>query len=133
MIINEANGNIINTKEVCMHDDVLVQVTFDSSSKNISMVIAKCGTSKDTYTVNFMNACGFEMTACDFWGKSECILDFEYIEEEKRLVTPKLKNIWEEESSFSFDFIGFKPIETRVTLSSGDTLVIVCEYIVFNR
>ena len=84
--------------------------------------------------IEFNGVVGFEMTCCDFWGKSHYILDFEYIHESDEKLMSKLIDKGKEYLSQSSCFdLKEDHIETCFTLSSGDTFSIVCNYINFKE
>lgn len=69
------------------------------------------------------------MTACDYWVESPFVLDWEFndnfpltedlfIKTDDNINNPRLNN-------------KEKFIETIISLSSGDKLIIACEYIIF--
>ena len=129
MIINELNGNIINTKEVYIHDDVLLSLQFDRISKKLHLSLLKRNL-EDEYSIEFINVVGFFMTSCDFWGASECILDFEYLEHNERTIIPKLLEIGSNVPDSVCGLSNDSHIETCITFSSGDKLVVACEHII---
>lgn len=65
------------------------------------------------------------MTACDYWGKSPHVCDFEWVKDKKLL--PKLL-----ENEYADKSMGKDMIEVLFTFISGDTLRIVCKYIDIN-
>ena len=72
------------------------------------------------------------MTSCDFWGFSPYILDFEYIEEyNDNTIIQKLFN---KKDNNHYPFCSLndreKYIETIITFTSGDQLIIACESII---
>lgn len=134
MKIDEFNGKIINTEGVNIHDDILDQLIFFREQRRLSLSIIKEKTIDVYYKIDFINVVGFEMTNCDFWGHSPHILDFEYVEESKRTLLPRLKKEIEKYPFVKFsnlnDEVSF--LETIITFTSGDTLKIVCECIILN-
>ena len=131
MVITELNGTIINTKEVYLHDDILVLMQFDRNSKKLELLFREYGTSK-TYTMIFYDVIGFDMTNCDYFGESERILDFSYIEPNERNLIPKLHD-----KGKNFEFSPLRDydsyMETLLTFCSCDELRIACKSIEFNK
>ena len=70
------------------------------------------------------------MTACDFWGHSPHILDFEYVERKNNTLIPKLFEKKDKDCTYSSLRNQEDYIETVITFSSGDQLRIACESIV---
>ncbi len=132
MKINELNGRIIDTKEVYIHDDILHELIFCRLRKRMKLIIEKYEMQNKKYEIKFTNVIGFEMTSCDFWGRCAHILDFEYVEQDDRVIIPKLFKRKKLEFESSCDFLTEQGnyIETLITFSSGDQLRIACEEIV---
>lgn len=129
MIINASNGDIINSNEVCIHDNILDLLTFIRAEKKIHLSILKNTELADTkFSIDFFNVIGFEMSSCDFWGYSPHILDFEYLKQEQNTLIPKF---FEMKKSNNYQFCTLKEqekyFEILFTFSSGDTLLIACE------
>ena len=131
MTIDKTNADIINTKDVYLHDDVLLSLDFDRSTKILRLEIKK-NMSQKKYVVEFINVIGFSMTACDFWGSSERIYCFEFVESEERKLIPILKNEWSAQKSQEDLFLYDDYIETVLWFISGDKLRIASEKIVFS-
>ena len=127
MIINSKNGSILNTKDFCIHDDIFYSLEFKYDYKIIVLKMKKYMAEKN-YDIVFSNVLGFEMSNCDFWGKSECVFDLQYIEQEKYQLIPKIKSKWEKES-VSSDDIFINCFEILITFTSGNELRIVCDSI----
>jgi len=128
MKINELNGNVLNTKDVYIHDDVLVFLNFNRNEKMLKLHLSKYNSSAE-YTIEFANVIGFTMTSCDFWGASECVLDFEYVDKSERVIIPKLEEEWLKNPNLTNGCLYDGYIETLLTFSSGDKLRIACESI----
>ncbi len=134
MIIDASNGEIINTKEVYIHDDILEDFYFNRMEKKLNLTILKDEVlSNKKFSIDFLHVIGFEMTACDFWGSSPHILDFEYVEHSHNTIIPKL---FEMKHNNDNPFCPLKNqekyIETIITFSSGDLLKVACECIIIN-
>ena len=128
MVINKGNLHIINTSDICFHDDILDSVFFDNIKKEILLKCQKSSNQKEEYAVCFKKVIGFQMSSCDFWGASERIFDFECVYDEDLIIIPYLMKEWTNIPQISPmpDFANF--IEILFTLTSGDTLRIACEY-----
>ena len=137
ILINELNGKIIFSKyvkDVYIHDDVLEELYFERRERRLQLFNSKCGEKDLKYSIDFQHVIGFEMTACDFWGCSPRILDFEYVEHDDRFIIPKLFKIKEEhDCPDSFLDDQEKYIETVITFISGDRLTIACENIIIHN
>lgn len=130
MIINELNGEVINTRDVYIHDDILLELKFDRIKRNLTLNFQNYA-NDFTYVIEFLNVIGFEMTSCDFWGASECALGFEYVPKDERVLVPKLQEEWTNLPN-SLDIPSYEDsIETLLTFGSGDRLRIACETINF--
>ena len=132
MIIDASNGNIINSKEVYIHDDILEEFNFNRAEKKLHLSIIKEEKfNRIRFSIEFLNVIGFEMTSCDFWGRSPHILDFEYVEKDNAIIISKL---FEMKNSNDYPFctldIQEEYIETIITFISGDRLIIACKSII---
>ena len=129
MIIDESCGDMINTTKVYVHDDILISLDFERVNRKMTLKFnSKSGNGK-IYLIEFFNVIGFEMTSCNFWGSSEYVLDFEYIEKNSRVIIPKLQKKWLDIPHSMNSGMYNKHIETVFTFSSGDQLIIACEKI----
>ena len=129
MIINEANAKNLCAKEIYIHDDSLLFLNFDRNNKVMTLQFQKYATNSEFYTMKFLNVIGFSMTACDFWGASECVLDFEYVPNNDRIIIPQLKKRWEDVPNLVHDISYDDYVESLLIFSSGDQLRIACETI----
>lgn len=132
MIIDATNGKIINSKEVYIHDDILEEFYFNRTEKKLHLSILKANEfDSKKILIDFLHVIGFEMTSCDFWGSSPHILDFEYVEKNDNIIIPKLFEI-KEKNDYTFCTLNNREeyIETRMTFSSGDQLIIACKSII---
>ena len=128
MIIDELNGKIINTPKVYIHDDILTSLEFFRLNKQMVLNLDKYNC-HDDYQIVFSNVIGFELSSCDFWGESECVFDFEYVERNERIIIPKLLNKWCTVPTAPPKNRYENFIEVLFTFSSGDQLRIACEKI----
>ena len=130
MIINVSNGKIINSKGVYIHDDILEEFSFHRAEKKLHLSILKELNNK-RISIDFLNVIGFEMTSCDFWGSSPYIFDFEYVEDRDNTIIPKL---FDKKDNNHYPFCPLndreKYIETIITFTSGDQLIVACESII---
>lgn len=132
MIINASNGEIINSKDIYIHDDILEGLYFNRAEKKLHLSILKdCKSDDIRFFIDFFDVIEFKMTSCDFWGRSPHILDFEYIEPSENTMIPKLfkKKEINNFTSCSLDDPQ-KYIETVITFISGDQLLVACKSIV---
>ena len=63
MIINKTNAQLINSKAVCVHDDILDSLFFNKDSKELILKCIKCSTQHTNYSIRFRNVIGFQMSA----------------------------------------------------------------------
>lgn len=132
MTIDASNRKIINSKEVYIHDGILEEFFFNRTEKKLHLSILKEGKdNNERFSIDFLHVIGFEMTSCDFWGSSPYILDFEYIEQNDNTIIHKL---FERKVSNDYTLCPLldreKYIETIITFTSGDQLIIACESII---
>ena len=133
MIINNKNGMIINSKDIYLHDDYLLELHFFQNSRHLILDF-QTFLDKTKYQIVFNNVIGIEMTAFDFWGELYPIriLDFNYVSLEKRKLIPILI---EKKKSFNnlikIDEKDF--IEVAFTFVTGDTLIIACQEILYEK
>lgn len=135
MRINDLNGEIICTKNVNIHDDIIKHIKYDCLNSKLTLLVMADNDEKNEYTIVFTNVVGLELTSCDYWGRSPHVLDFEYVSYEKRTLLPRLLNA-ERDYPLSLHcklITNKKYIETIVTFTSGDKMIIACEYIDFNK
>ena len=133
MVIDALNGEIVNSKEIYIHDDILEELSFNRFEKKLHLSILEFKT-REKYSIDFLQVIGFEMTSCDFWGFSSRILDFEYTERDNNSIITKLveiKNIYGYTSCNLKDKETY--FETVITFVSGDQLKIACEIIAFKE
>ena len=126
MTINESNGYILNTGDIYIHDDMLLSLQFNKNEKTILLYLKKFADEKSEYTIKFNNVIGFDMTSCDFWGASERIDWFSYLDKQERVLIPRLQKQWQDvphvTSIPSYDDY----IEIDLSFISGDKLRIAC-------
>ena len=130
MRIDKSNGDIINS-EVYIHDDIFNNLLYDKKTSTLKFSLSKSNDYESMYEINYINVVAFEMTSCDYWGESPHILDFEYVEYSNCKLLPKL---YEEQKKMPYNpecklIYKKEYIETIVTFTSGDQMIVVCEYI----
>ena len=112
--------------EIYIHDSVLDDLRFDRREKHLHLQITDTYPCPKRRSIDFFEVIGFEMSACNYWGPSERILDFEYIDEEKTLI-PRLVEKRKNDRWPDFDAADpSKYIELLITFVSGDTLRVAC-------
>lgn len=126
MKIDKSNCKIINSKEIYIHDAIFNDVVFNYQKKALYVFIQN-----KNKIIEFHNVIGFDMTSCDYWGDDPFVFDWEYNDNFHLVEDLFVKN----ESNFNCSRLNNKKkedfIETIITLSSGDKLIIACEYIIF--
>ena len=133
MIINATNAEIINTKDVYLHDEIMLNLKYNRKKKKITMTIRDEFDAKIKYNINFIDIIGFYGTSCDFWGPSPYICDFVYMKKEYQIIIPELKKHGEETPHFEFEINLDDYLETRMTFISGDHLRIACREIIIDE
>lgn len=135
MKIDNLNGNIINTRDIYIHDDIFENMIFHHKSRMLELFMR--GQSNGEYKICYNKVIGFDMTSCRFWGESPHVLDFEYVCDDKRTLLPRLYGIKDQcrnNKMFDCEPIDNNDyIETVVWFVSGDKLTVVCEYIDFGK
>ena len=133
MRIDKTNSDVIRSRDVSLHDDMLMEFHFHRIARELVLPLQKYG--GEIYTIRFTHVLGFEMTSCNFWGPSRRIFDFELLEGEEQKLLPRLWKMREEKKPVGTttpeDGLGEKEnyIETVITFVSGDQLQVVCEAI----
>ncbi len=130
MRIENSNGNIINS-EIYIHDDIFNNLLYEKDSNTLKLLLSKANEYESKYEINYINVIAFEMTSCNYWGKSPHILDFEYVEHNNCKLLPAL---YEKQKGMPYNpecKLACKNdyIETVITFSSGDQMIVVCESI----
>ena len=126
MEINSLNGQIINSRDVYILDDIFESMIFHRDKKSLHLSLAKIWPVEYKYSIDFFQVIGFEMTSCDFWGADSRILDFEYVS--NGILIPKLFSKKEYSTCLLKEQKNY--IETVMTFISGDTLRVACEQII---
>ena len=135
MIIDKSNSELINSRKINLHDDILESVVFSREEKEMQLNFLKYPNNlehsecSNKYTMLFKGVIGFSMTSCDFWGASECLFDFEYVLPTERILIPDMKKIWSVTPNAPDDISYEDYMEVLFTFSSGDYLRIACKTI----
>lgn len=160
MIINKDNS--LDIKKMLIHDDVILDFTFDRDDRILTLNLVD-GYNNESYyrserenrnekfawmfysnhyIIKFINVIGFEMTSCDFWGKSNRINGIS-INENKELIdrliykANDIKGIIHNEDGSTKDDIKYinkdNFIEVRIEFISGDMLIVACEIINYGK
>lgn len=132
MIINHRNMDEVNSK-IYVHDQILDSISFEREAKKLTLYVKTFELKPKKHKIVFNSVALFSMTACDFWGENECILDMECLTE-CGLLMPKLKEKWKSDPFNSFNRSRWDCLfETRITFKSGDELTVVAEAIEFEQ
>lgn len=137
MRINAANAYIINPQGINLHDCILEGIRFDRIKKELCLEVldnrnaeyskGRCSTwiGQGQHSILFRQVIGLEMTACDFWGMSPYIFDFEYTNSKD---SPLIAKLFAEIERGNYDSCCLKSrahyFQTTMTFSSGDRLTI---------
>lgn len=136
MLINKSNIHCINEDALYVHDHRLLSLQFERENKTLTLDMLGFDHNLELkfkkYKVRFNHILAFYMSACDFWGESERILDFEHLEKQRQELIPKLEKesekylgkspLYDEQMKALFE----SSIEMLFTFISGDTLRIAC-------
>lgn len=131
MTIDSSNGQIINSRDVYIHDCIFGNMIFRRDEKSLLLSLTKSWPVECKYSIIYFQVIGFEMTSCDFWGADSRVLDFEYVP--NGILIPKLFSQRKEEYSNCSLKEQQDYIETVLTFISGDTLRIACEKIIIEE
>lgn len=134
MKLDITNGNLINSKDIDIHDWIFKEIGFNYKEKKMCVCLQNPQSNIKEEIIEFVNVIGFNMTSSDFWGKSPHVLDWEYVEKDEQVLINGLfekKNFHQYMYSSLNDDINY--IESNITLSSGDLLMVACEYILFGK
>jgi len=137
MVINKRNCEIINTKELYIHDDVFELLTFDRDNKKLILDLHKYYRIvenqyyrvNEKYKIIFNDVMGFTITSCDPWGSGECVFDFINVASKDYILIPDLEKRWLKTNN-EIPNIRDNCIESFIEFSSGDQLRIVSKEIV---
>ena len=128
MLIDISNAEVINSKQINIHDDILNELTFDRNEKKLTLFFESLTEPRNFYHIICNNVLSFDITSCNFWGESPHVLDFEYVSEPEEILFLRLKDM--HQSHFdSLCNLNKKCFESIITFVSGDELRIVCEEI----
>ena len=139
MIVNHQNiKKIFSEKKLNFHDYYFEDLIFEHDDtcfykKRENRIIKLLLLDPDFNDVEllFHGVIGCEFSSCEFWGPSPHIACVSYLEDERKIVTPKLfkrfKEIPEKDRYLSLLNASKTYIEIKIQLISGDVVLIVCE------
>lgn len=133
MRIDFSNCHVLNSNEINIHDDVLCNMHFDREKGELRVRLQKPLEGDREYEIKFSNVIGVSISACNFWGRSPHVLDFEYVEPNEQVLFPKLEHTRRERHPQCKLQTGTVFIETVMTFISGDVLNVVCEAITWEQ
>lgn len=132
MIINFMNRTFIS-KEAYIHDALFTGFSYDYENHQIKFK-CKAYTGNVWFDFCFNNVFGFSMNSCELWGKGARVLDWELKNYDANSLTKRLIDLNVDGAQ---DFSRLKSpefaVESKFTFTSGDTLMISCENIDFNK
>ena len=127
MLIDVTNAERINSKDVHLHDDLFLSFRFIRDSCE---AVILCSDYKQNYEICFHDVIGVEMTSCDFWGPGPNVDCFYFVNENERVLVPKLQEEYEKYAEpYDLPFDNESYIETVLSLISGDRIRIACKTI----
>jgi len=131
MKINYENKYIIN--DIYVHDSIFEGFTYKEDEKEV-LIEMRNYFLKKTFKIKFCNTIVLNCEMCQFWGRSDNILNWE-IDNVQSFLKDVIKKQKENEKLYEFSLLskGKKYIESRFIQSSGDVITIVCEYIEFQE
>ena len=132
MTIDYTNRHLINDK-INIHDSIFEGFIYREKEK-LLLIELKNYSLNTTYNLNFYNVIAVNCEMCQFWGKSPNILDWQVCDNEnlmQAIVNKQNSN----KDLYKNSLINTKKsyLETVITLTSGDTINIVCEHIDIKR
>lgn len=129
MRIDKSNINNLYSDFANIHDAIFKGIEMNYGDKSIKASMLSYYNSERIF-VFFHNVIGFDMTLCDFWGRSPHVLGFKHVDESEYKIIPKIFQEIEINNYFAHSLQSKeKYIETGIELISGDCLNVACEYI----
>lgn len=133
MIINYKNKDIIDSRQIYIHDSTFIGCNYHYLNNQISFQ-TKNECCNKIFAFKFFNVFSFKMKSFEPWGESPYVLDWETIKDGDDYL---LNEIVKEIDDNNYDLTRLKDynelVSSIITLSSGDTLTIVAEYIEFEE
>lgn len=127
MRIDYKNKFIIDA-DISLHDAVLEKFNYDCINNKVSIELDDSEWRSRKVSLAFSNVLYFEMLSMDLWGKSPYIYDWELVDINENVMN-LCNDKFENPGSKNID----KCFQTAFTLSSGNKLNIICEYIDFTE
>lgn len=129
MIIDYKNENLIEEKNI--HDSIFEGFMYNEETK-VLLIELKNFVQHKQFKLEFVNVLVLNCELCQFWGKGPNILDWE-IANPKYLTQNIIDKQSDDKMLYNNSLVDVEKnyIETIITLTSGDTIAIVCEYIEF--
>lgn len=133
MRIDFSNCHVLDSNEIDIHDDVFCYIHFDRETDELRVGLQNPLKGGQEYEIKFSNVIGVSISACNFWGRSPHVLDFEYVESNEQLLFSELEHTRKERHPQCKLQAGTVFIETVMTFISGDILNVVCESITWEK
>ena len=132
MRIDHKNKKIID-KKINIHDSIFEGFSYDEGEKILLLKLKNYCLNK-IFKLQFCNILVMNCEMCQFWGQSPNILNWEVSDEEK-LIKDIMKKQNNNKELYRYSIVNTEEayIETIITLTSGDTISTVCEYIEFQE
>lgn len=133
MLINIENKEIINSKEISVHDGVMGKISYDYDEKSCTFKISNPGWNK-IQTFHIKGIIYMELQNCEFWGPGYNVCswywDEKYIRTKelfsrKKLEYQNLNSLLNEKSEKYFEHVLY--------FNSGDEIRFVCEEVEYEQ
>ena len=133
MRIDAFNYTAIDS-DVYIHDFLFEDMQYNYIQNKITIRLINETSPERKEIIEFYNVIGFDMVACDFWGTSPYVLDWESIEKENQKL---VKKFLAEKQNNNYEYARIcaesEYVESIITFISGDRLTIACEYILYEN
>jgi len=130
--IDYKNKNTIRER-IYAHDGIFTGFNYEYENNLIYFEIQRNFYGKN-FKLLFNNVFGFEMQSCDFWSNSPHVFDLELGDSYGNKMTKMLLERHESEKKSCSRLTKYdEAVEIIITLTSGDKLTLVCEYIEYEE
>lgn len=132
MKIDYTNKNVIKD-EINIHDSIFEGFLYKENERMLLLKLNNYCLNR-IFTLQFCNILILNCEMCQFWGESPNVLDWE-VSENEHLIKEIMKKQNNNKKLYKYSLVDEEMfyIETIITLTSGDTINIVCEYVEFQE
>ena len=144
MVFDITNADLINSKEVIFHDDMILDDVTFNRDPDISELVINCkrcggwdckmfddefGKWPYNYKIIFQGVLGFDFSNMYAFGKTSYIFGINYLKNEECILLPKLlkkkTDLWEgNEDNY---------IEIYIETNGADEITVVCERMIIEK